>query len=118
MKHIQERVERGASASVSEVIREALREHEPRRPALRARRGERHVTYCHVVDDGFEVAHVLHERPLPKRHLYGATAEDAVGAAVVCRAAVVASSRHVLSLLSPRRERSRRLVPRRERAAA
>ena len=41
----------------------------PGRPALRSLRCERHVIYFRVVDDGFEVVHVLHERQLPKRHL-------------------------------------------------
>jgi len=41
----------------------------PGRPALRTLRCERHVIYFRVVDGGFEVVHVLHERQLPKRHL-------------------------------------------------
>lgn len=39
------------------------------RPSLRSLRCERHVIYFRVVEDGFEVVHVLHERQLPKRHL-------------------------------------------------
>ena len=41
----------------------------PGRPELRALRCERHMIYFRVVEDGFEVVHVLHERQLPKRHL-------------------------------------------------
>jgi len=41
----------------------------PGRPELRALRCERHVIFFRVVEDGFEVVHVLHERQLPKRHL-------------------------------------------------
>ncbi|MDD9943672.1 MAG: type II toxin-antitoxin system RelE/ParE family toxin [Myxococcales bacterium] len=41
----------------------------PERPQLRMLRCEHHMTYFRVVDDGFEIVHLLHERMLPQRHL-------------------------------------------------
>jgi toxin ParE1/3/4 len=41
----------------------------PSRPEVRALRCERHVIYFRVIEDGFEIVHVLHERQLPKKHL-------------------------------------------------
>ena len=41
----------------------------PERPQLRMLRCEHHMIYFRVVDDGFEIVHVLRERMLPQRHL-------------------------------------------------
>ena len=41
----------------------------PQRPELRMLRCERHMIYFRLVDDGYEVVHVLHERMLPRKHL-------------------------------------------------
>lgn len=41
----------------------------PQRPKLYMLRCERHMIDFRVVDDGYEIVHVLHERSLPKKHL-------------------------------------------------